>query len=149
MAYRVLECFNDLTLTVSDRKEAESYNIIKGTLMRNHDMIADGLLFGKDMQCQAMLQMDLLMLVLFFKMIDAERREDFDEVGFDWQSYNDTYCLDSIKDAFYCRGVITDELETLWKYWYFDWGLNDGVGEMQIEGSGELYPIFRVRGDNE
>lgn len=137
-----LPCFSTVDITISEKKRYQSYMILFGNFTRLHESITDKAVFGQDYKCDAKLAADLNMLILFFKMIYEERIAD---QSYDWQHYVDTYCLELVKKAFYCRGVIIDELEDLWRYWGMTSQEQDGIGHMQMEGDGTNVPVFRVR----
>jgi hypothetical protein len=139
-------CFNTTTLSLADQRELQSYDILNGNIFGNHEKITDLAVFGQDYHCLAKLQADLLILVLFFKMIYNERIFDVSQGNvYAWDYYSDKYCMEKIKSAFYCRNVIIDELEKLWSLWGFNIIGEDGIGKMQVEGTGVTHPIFRVR----
>ena len=139
-------CFSSVSPDGTEQRELESYNILNGNLFNNVDKIADAALFGQDYTCLARLSSDLLMLIMFFKIIHKERLFDISQGNlYVWGYYVEKYCLEKVKDSFYCRGVIIDELEALWSYWEMNRLTEDGIGHMQLEGDGTIRPIFRIR----
>lgn len=144
MPFKVdIPCFSFSALNVYDQKELQSYDIIRKDLLDRFDKIANNIVFGKEYRCDASVNADLMMLVLFFKMIAKEKAVS--DIPCDAQYWSDTYCLEKIKKAFYCRGVIIDTLEDLWECWGMNQYLRDGIGSMRLEAADDCHPVFRVR----
>lgn len=142
----ILSCFNDTTLSIDEIKEVTSYNMLSDTFFNLHDRICDAAMFGADYECDARLSLDLSMLILFFRLIYKERIEDYILTGeCRGTEYSEKYCLEKVKDSFFCRGIDPDQLELLFSYWEMNLLTEDGIGHMAIESVNECIPRFRVR----
>lgn len=139
-------CFNRTDYNVTEKKVMQSYVILGENISRLHEDITNKMAFGQEYICQAKLLADLSMLILFFKMIYEEKK--FNE-SCDWKYYSAKYCLEKVKKAFYCRGVVIDEVEELWSHWGMNQRPEDGIGNMILQGTDNCYPRFRTRWDSE
>lgn len=153
--FRTTDCCGIWTPSVSEDRSFESYKYLHeaGIFDSLDTKILSGIVFGNLDMCDANLLMDLQMLILYLRFIYEERELDFIINGGDYgnQHYRDLYCLECIENKFHCRGVDVEVLTKIFIVFNLEeepsstGESRDGIGFMQIEGDGSVYPKNRIR----
>ena len=143
-----LDCCNVIEVDENDQREILYWNALYSDINKVFDKVIAKEAFGVKDECQAQNLMDVHHLLLFLKLIDAERDFDAEQAddGLDEGNayYIDKYCIKAIQDKFHCKGFSLQTVMAIFQLFnlVLDEEEQDGIGYMEIGGT--VHPINRV-----
>lgn len=141
-------------LNDTDGKVYLAYDVISDFMLSRNNRIVDKRLFGylDTDDCDIRLVNDLHQLIFYLSLIWDIRIRDGETASTYNTEYIEAYCVNSLKNAFLCRGVDLKDIMHIFGLFHMtepgSFVHNDGIGFMSIENTDDNIATNRISDKN-